>query len=376
MKDGIIIVGLFLLSMFSCAQEDTKKNDQLTGPDPKNYKTELVLKGVDIPWGMCWLPDGSMLVTEINGTITMLKNGKSTLIGNVPKVYRNGQGGLMDIEAHPNYSQNGWIYITYSSDEGEEKGGNTALIRAKLKDNQLVQIEKLYKAVPNTTKVQHFGSRIRFDEKGYLYFSIGDRGNHDLNPQSLTHDGGKIYRLKDDGSIPSDNPFVNVPNAKKATYSYGHRNPQGMVFNKKTGEIWVNEHGPQGGDEINVIKKGANYGWPVITYGINYNGTPITDITKKEGMEQPLHYWVPSIAPSGMEIVTSNLYPGWQGQVLVGSLKFQYLELLKLNSSNKVTGRLKLLDKIGRVRNVRQGPDGYIYVAVEHVGILKIIPGK
>jgi glucose/arabinose dehydrogenase len=149
-----------------------------------------------------------------------------------------------------------------------------------------------------------------------------------------------------------------------------------MVFNKKTGEIWVNEHGPQGGDEINVIKKGANYGWPVITYGINYNGTPITNITKKEGMEQPLHYWVPSIAPSGMEIVTSNLYPGWQGQVLVGSLKFQYLELLKLNTSNKVTGRLKLLDKIGRVRNVRQGPDGYIYVAVEHVGILKIIPGK
>lgn len=376
MKDGIIIVGLFLLSMFSCAQEDTKKNDQLTGPDPKNYKTELVLKGVDIPWGMCWLADGSMLVTEINGTITLLKNGKSTLIGNVPKVYRNGQGGLMDIEAHPNYSQNGWIYITYSSDEGEEKGGNTALIRAKLKDNQLVQIEKLYKAVPNTTKVQHFGSRIRFDDKGYLYFSIGDRGSDELNPQNLSNDGGKIYRLKDDGSIPADNPFVNVTNAKKATYSYGHRNPQGMVFNKKTGEIWVNEHGPQGGDEINVIKKGANYGWPVITYGINYNGTPITDITKKEGMEQPLHYWVPSIAPSGMEIVTSNLYPGWQGQVLVGSLKFQYLELLKLNSSNKVTGRLKLLDKIGRVRNVRQGPDGYIYVAVEHVGILKIIPGK
>lgn len=370
----ILIFYIFIgMSFLSCAQEDEKKNDNLVNPDPKNYSAELVVSGIDIPWGMCWLPDGSMLITEINGELTRFKDGKSTKISNVPKVNRSGQGGLMDIETHPNFKTNGWLYITYASSDGGGEGGNTALIRAKLSNDALTDIQTLYKAVPNTKKGQHFGSRVRFDDKGYLYFSIGDRGNRDENPQSILLDGGKIYRLKEDGSIPADNPFSNVTGAKKAIYSYGHRNPQGMIFNPITKEIWVNEHGPQGGDEINAIKKGANFGWPVITYGINYNGTIITDETEKEGMEQPIHYWVPSIAPSGMEIISSDKYPAWKGNLLIGSLKFQYLEMLKLDNK-KVTQRIKLMEDIGRVRNVRQGPDGYIYAAVEHKGIYKILP--
>lgn len=356
---------------YSCAQE--KVNDILLEEDPKNYTTELVVSELQIPWGMVWLPDGSLLITEKSGELIHFKDGNKTQITNVPEVYNRNQGGLLDIEIHPKYAENGWLYITYSSTEGEEKGGQTALIRAKLKDNQLTDIEKLYKGSPNTTKGQHFGSRIEFDTEGYVYFSIGDRGNRDENPQDITRDGGKIYRLHDDGRIPEDNPFVDKNGAKKAIFSYGHRNPQGMVIHPQTGMIWVHEHGPRGGDEINPIKKGVNYGWPVITYGINYSGTTITDQTQKEGMEQPLYYWTPSIAPSGMDFVTSPIYPEWQNSMVVGSLKFQYLELLKLKE-NKVVKRQKLLTDIGRVRNVRQGPDGYLYVAVESKGIYKIIP--
>jgi glucose/arabinose dehydrogenase len=248
-------------------------------------------------------------------------------------------------------------------------------MRAKLVDNELVENQLLYKAGPNSKKGQHFGSRLAFDDQGYLYFSIGDRGNRDENPQDITRDCGKIYRIHDDGRIPKDNPFVNESNAKKAIYSYGHRNPQGMIKHPETGEIWTNEHGPQGGDEINIVKAGKNYGWPVISYGINYSGTTFTEITEKPGMEQPLFYWVPSIAPIGMTIVSSDMYPEWKGNVLVGSLKFQYLEKLKLKDGI-VVKREKLLEGMGRVRSVKEGPDGFIYVGIESLGIVKIIPNK
>ena len=321
---------------------------------------------------MDFLPDGSIIFTEKSGELYLFKDGKKTEIKNVPEVYARGQGGLLDIKLHPDYKNNGWLYITYSSSEGEGKGGNTALIRAKLKENKLVTIEKLYKGAINSTKGQHFGSRIVFDKHGYLYFSIGERGNRDENPQDLTRDGGKIYRLNDDGTIPADNPFIGVKNAKTAIYSYGHRNPQGLTIDPITGEIWEHEHGPMGGDEINIVKKGKNYGWPIISYGINYNKTSFTELTKKEGMEEPLFYWVPSIAPNGFVIVSSDKYPDWTGNLLVGSLKFQYLERLILKD-NKVVKREKLYDNIGRVRNVVQAPDGYIYMAVEGKGIYKLI---
>ncbi len=371
MKNFVFLKIVLLSTLLSCAQE--KKNDIQIDADPKNYTTEIIVPDLQIPWGMAWLPDGSILITEKSGELIHYKDGTKTQIGNVPEVYNRNQGGLLDIELHPKYSENGWLYLTYSSKEGTEKGGHTALIRAKLQNNQLTSIEKLYKGTPNTTRGHHFGSRIEFDNEGYLYFSIGDRGNRDENPQNITRDGGKVYRLNDDGSIPDDNPFVNENGAKKAIFSYGHRNPQGMAINPIDGRIWVHEHGPKGGDEINIVKKGINYGWPIITYGINYSGSSITDITNKEGMEQPIYYWTPSIAPSGMDFITSDKYIDWKNDLLVGSLKFQYLELVELDK-DQVIGRKKIMKDIGRVRNVRQGPDGYIYVAVENKGILKIIP--
>jgi len=371
MKKSIAYIYLFVVSLnFSCAQEAENK---VSTPEKIPFSAELFIDGLQIPWGMAFLPDGSLLITEKAGTLIHFKNGTKTNISNVPAVYSRGQGGFLDVVLHPDYGNNGWIYFTYASEEGEEKGGHTALMRAKLKDNSLYDNELLYKAGPNTTKGLHFGSRIAFDNDGYLYFSIGERGARDVNPQDITKDGGKIYRLNDDGSIPQDNPFIGQDGAKTAAYSYGHRNPQGLVKHPETGEIWDHEHGPKGGDEINIIEKGANYGWPLITYGVNYSGTPITDKTEMEGMEQPIHYWVPSIAPSGMAFVTSNKYSGWNGSLLVGSLVFQYLERLTLDG-NKVVSREKLLDGMGRVRDVRQGPDGLIYVSIEGKGIYKLVP--
>jgi len=372
MKHLLSLFSIVILTYSSCAQpHSTKVLAESTAS--VNYTTEVVVSGLNTPWGMVFLPDGSMLITEKTGEFYRVVNGEKTVIEGMPEIYVRGQGGLMDLELHPKYNENGWIYISFASPEGEGEGGNTAIMRAKLEGNTLVEQQLLYKASPNSTKGVHFGSRIEFDNDGYLFFSIGERGNRDVNPQDITRDCGKIYRLYDDGRIPEDNPFVNEPNAKKAIYSYGHRNPQGLVIHPETGKLWNNEHGPQGGDEINIIQKGKNYGWPVISYGINYDGTSFTELTEREGMEQPIFFWVPSIAPCGMTFVTSDLYPELKGNLLVSSLKFKYLERLIIED-NKVVKREKLLDDIGRVRDVRQGLDGYIYVGVEGKGIIKIIP--
>lgn len=358
---------LVFFSLFTCAQDKNPVNT--------NHDYEVVVPDLSIPWGFVFLPDNSMLINEKEGKMIHYKDGKKTTIEDVPKVYNRGQGGLLDIALHPNYKENGWIYITYASSEGEGEGGNTALMRAKLKDNKLIDKQLLYKATPNTTRGQHFGSRIVFDNQGYLYFTIGERGEEFVNPQDITRDGGKVYRLLDDGTIPEDNPLVNEHNAKKAIYTFGNRNPQGMVLHPETGEVWTHEHGPRGGDEINIIKAGANYGWPVITYGINYIGTKITDETARPGMEQPLHYWDPSIAPSGMAFISSDKYPGWKGDLLVGSLKFQYVDKCVLKDG-KVIKEERLLDGLGRVRTIIQGPDGFIYVGIENLGIVKLLPKK
>lgn len=373
MKKITILFTLFFSVIFLSCDAQVKPNDISIKEEVKNYTLENVVSDIQIPWGMAWLPDGSMLVTEKSGILYQVKNGIKTEVKNMPKVYNRGQGGLLDIVLHPDYAKNGWIYMTYASDEGEGDGGNTKLIRAKLQEGSLTQIESLYKATPNSTKGQHFGSRIVFDNEGFLYFSIGERGNNAENPQDITRDCGKIYRLNDDGSIPKDNPFVGQTGAKEAIYTFGNRNPQGMAKHPETGEIWAHEHGPQGGDEINIIKKGANYGWAIVTYGIDYDGTTISTLTEKPGVENPIYYWLPSIAPSGMAFVTSDHYPDWKGHLLVGSLKFQYLELVKLKG-NTVIERQKIAKDIGRVRNVAQGPDGFIYIGVEGKGILKIIP--
>ncbi|SDS32404.1 Glucose/arabinose dehydrogenase, beta-propeller fold [Formosa sp. Hel1_31_208] len=359
---SLFLIGLF--SLFACAQDKNPVNNK--------HSYEIIVPELSNPWGFAFLPDGSMLINEKAGNMIHFKNGKKSQIDGLPEVYIRGQGGLLDIKLHPNYNTNGWIYFTYASSEGEEKGGHTALMRAKLKNNVLVNKELLYKATPNTTRGQHFGSRIEFDDKGYLFFTIGERGNRDVNPQDITRDGGKVYRLNDDGTIPSDNPFVNTKNAKTAIFSYGHRNPQGMTIHPDTRELWTHEHGPKGGDEINIIKSGKNYGWPVITYGVNYIGTQITDETSRPGMEQPIHYWDPSIAPSGMAFISSDKYGDWKGNLLIGSLKFQYLDNCYLQDG-KIVKEERLLDGLGRVRSVNQNPDGYIYVGIENLGIIKLI---
>ena len=361
----------FLVLHIGCAQDNPPF---IETPTAVNYTYETVVDGIDIPWGLVFITENDFLVTEKSGILYRVKNGEKTALSGLPEIYVRGQGGLLDIAIHPDFGSNNMVYMTLSTNtEGDEAGGNTSLYSARLNGTELEDAKLLYKATPNTKKGQHWGSRIVFDSEGHLYFSIGDRGNRDENPQDISRDGGKIYRLNLDGSIPEDNPFVGKENTKEAIFSYGHRNPQGMVVHPKTGDVWEHEHGPQGGDEINIIQKGINFGWPTITYGINYSGTPITDKTALPNMAQPFYYWVPSIGPSGMAFSTSGVYKNWTDDLFVGSLKFEYLERLVIEN-NKVVKREKIFDKIGRVREVVESPEGYLYIGVEGKGILKIIP--
>ena len=369
---------LIILSNFSCAQDlkpiDSEADNSIL-VDESNYEMELIFEDENIIWSIEFFEDNSILAAVKSGKLFHYINGEKIEIGGLPEIYLRGQGGLMDIVLHPDFKENNWLYFSYASEDTGEKGGNTTISRAKLINNNLVDLEVLYKASPNTRKGQHFGGRLTFDNENYLYFSVGDRGNRDVYPQDINLDGGKIYRINDDGSIPSDNPFFNNPNAKKAIYSYGHRNPQGMFKHPITGKIWTNEHGPRGGDEINIIKKGKNYGWPKITYGINYSGTTITKNKSLPKMEQPLYYWLPSIAPSSFEYISSDIYPNWKGSLLAGALVFKYIERISLKN-DKVVYRSKIAENLGRPRDIKQGPDGFVYVSIEGKGVYKILPKK
>lgn len=348
------------------------------------FKTELftfhldtIMSGIESPWGMVFLPNNELLVTEKSGKVYRIsKDGSTEEITGVPKVWDKGQGGLLDIELHPDFQNNNLLYLSYSifKTEGDKKVATTAVSRYTLVNNNLTHEVRILEAFPYTGMAHHYGSRLEFDRDGYLFISVGDRGNRDGNPQDLSVYPGKIHRVNDDGTIPEDNPFVNDEDAIPSIYSYGHRNPQGMTLNPTTGEIWAHEHGPRGGDEINIIKKGANYGWPVISYGINYDGTIFTSETEMKGMKKPVLYWVPSIAPSGMDFVEGGLYPGWEGDLLSGSLRYKYLNISEVEGDN-IDQEDFVMKNIGRVRNVRMSPDGYIYIAVERPGfIFKLIP--
>jgi aldose sugar dehydrogenase len=344
-----------------------------------NLKLDTIVKGVKSVWGIAFLPKNELLITEKFGKLfRVTKDKKMIEISGVPEVLSDGQGGLLDVILHSDFKNNQTIYISYSATK-KEKGdvlATTAIMKAKLDGNKLTSQQIIFEAFPYSRTRHHYGSRMVFSNDGYLYFSVGERGNEKENPQTLANDLGKIHRLKDDGTVPADNPFVNTPGARASIYSYGHRNPQGLVVHPVTGEIWANEHGPRGGDEINLIKKAANYGWPAITYGINYNGKIMSKFTELPGMEQPLKYWIPSIGPSGMAFIKGKKYKGWDGQLLSGSLRFKYLNLSYLNGT-AITKEEKLLKNIGRVRDVRMAPDGYIYVAVENPGyVFRLIPVK
>lgn len=380
----ILCRNLFLIPFLSIACGQSDPSDD-TGPNPApgdsipseklTFRFDTIKTNLNIPWGMTFLPNGEMLITEKSGTIHVVKEGRITTqtIKNVPPVYTRGQGGLFDIELDPDYSNNGWLYISYAAVDPEGNGSITYIMRAKLKNYALEEQEIIFKGSPFTKAGVHFGGRLEFGKDGYLYFSIGERGEKE-KAQSTATINGKVYRIKPDGSIPEDNPFIDTPGAQKAAYTYGNRNPQGLALHPITGEIWETEHGPMGGDELNIIRSGKNYGWPAITYGIDYDGSSISKDTARPGMEQPVIYWKPSIATSSMVFVKGDIYPEWKNNCLITGLTATFLlERLEINN-NLVTHQERIYKRVGRVRNIEQDPEGYIYLAVEGGDILKIIP--
>ena len=338
------------------------------------FKFESLAIGLDVVWGVDMLPDGRLLVAEKPGRLRVIENGalRPEPVGGVPEVWSKGQGGLLDVAVHPDYAANGWIYLSYS-DPGPDDSAMTAVIRGKLRDGQLVDQQTIYKAPVELYRKGpvHFGSRFVFD-KGYLFFSIGERG-HQADAQDLGRPNGKVHRVFDDGRVPDDNPFVGRTGALPTIWSYGHRNPQGLDKDPATGALYDAEHGPRGGDELNLVEKGKNYGWPVITYGMNYDGTPITNLTAKEGMEQPVTYWVPSIAVSSIAFYTGDKFPQWKGHLFLGALAGEQLRRLVIKDG-KVTHQEVLFQGGGRLRDVVNGPDGYIYLTFDGGRVARLVP--
>lgn len=317
-----------------------------------------------ILWALEYLPDGTMLATQRDGELLQISS-TGTLIGRIkglPDIWHHVQGGLLDITLHPEYEKNGWIYLAYASSI-DGKTGATKIARGKIKDGYWVDHENIFEAPPkfHTDSGRHFGARIVLKD-GYVFFSTGDRADRP-SAQDLSSPNGKVFRLYENGQVPQDNPFVEVENAISGVWSYGHRNPQGMVIDSNTGLLWQVEHGPRGGDELNVIKRGENYGWPEITYGMNYDGTPITHETGKSGMAQPKHYWVPSISPAGMAFYTADLFSKWKGNLLIGGLGIQDLQMYNIENGEVSDSSLILTDR-GRIRDISIAPDGSIHLIV------------
>lgn len=375
-RSSAVLIALVFSIHTACAQSTDsapKKVSDVIQSEKQAFRTEVIASGFDIPWSIAFLPDGSLLVTERPGKLRIIENGvlRQEPIKGTPEVWVRGQGGLLDVAVHPNFEENGWIYLSYSYQSGMR--GHTAIMRAKLNKYELTQQQVIFKGEPLAMAGVHFAGKMVFAKDGTLHFSIGDRGSME-NAQSIENHSGKTFRIHDDGRIPADNPFVGKANAKGEIWSYGNRNPQGLAFNPFTGELWAHEHGPKGGDEINIIGKGKNYGWPLITFGINYNDSIISADTAKPGLEQPIHYWNPSIAPSGMAFVNSDKYPGWKGNLMVGALAYASLYRCEI-TENDVTHVERLLAGEGRIRDVRLSPDGFIYIANETTGsILKLVP--
>ncbi|MEC7765708.1 MAG: PQQ-dependent sugar dehydrogenase [Pseudomonadota bacterium] len=336
-----------------------------------DYRVVTVTEGLMRPWSMAWLPSGDMLVTEMPGRLRIVRDGQllPEAVPGVPEVLYTGQGGLFEVIPHPNFSENRWIYLSYAKEEGDTSV--TAVVRGRLENDQLSNVVEIFS--PEAAGFGHYGGKIVFDDEGYMFLALGERqaparGDLTAHPaQDLSNHHGVIVRLNDDGSVPDDNPFVGQDGALPEIWSYGHRSPQGLVIHPETGDLWESEHGPQGGDELNLIEPGKNYGWPVIGRGTNYGsiGSPIHGAIGQQGMEQPVHFWVPSIAASGLMVYTGDKFPMWHGSILSGALAGEQLARLHMSDDyREVIVEETLAYDMGRIRDVRQGPDGYIYLAI------------
>jgi glucose/arabinose dehydrogenase len=356
----IAVASLWLAQGASAAQTKTFQSEKHA------FRIATVVAGLSHPWSLAFLPDGRMLITERSGQLRVVSAAfklDPRPVEGTPRVVATGQGGMFDVALHPNYAENGWIYLAYN---GPGDGGwGTELVRGKLDGHRFTQLQLLFRLEPKSRAGLHFGGRIVFDRAGHLYLTLGDRGDKG-RAQLLDDHAGSVIRLHDDGRVPTDNPFLKRAGAKPEKFTLGNRNMQGAALHPETGELWTHEHGPQGGDEVNVMRAGRNYGWPVITYGVNYGiGTQIGEGTHKTGMEQPLYKWVPSIAPSGMAFYEGDKFPGWRGNLLVGALRDEMLVRLELDGEKVVKEERLLKRTLGRIRDVRVGPDGYVYLLTD-----------
>jgi len=353
-----------------CAATAAAQSIPPAGPVVKSeratFRVAQVTGNLQYPWGLAFLPDGRMLVTERPGRLRLIgADGKldPRPIEGIPKVAASGQGGLLDVAVHPRFAENGWVYLSFAGSDGD--GASTEVVRGRLDGQRLQDVQTLFRMLPRSSGGRHFGSRLVFDAKGLLYITLGDRGEME-RAQRMDDHAGSVIRLHDDGRVPADNPFVKTPGARPEKFTLGNRNMQGAAIHPVTGELWTHEHGPQGGDEVNVMRAGRNYGWPVITHGVNYGiGTRIGEGTTRPGMEQPLKIWVPSIAPSGMAFYAGKAFPGWNGNLLVGALRGESLHRLELDGEKVVREEVLLKSQVGRIRDVRVGPDGLVYLLTD-----------
>ena len=354
----LVLITLLLLCPYLAAKQ---VQTELTKID-----YQVISSGLEHPWSLAFLPDGRFLVSERPGRLRIIEADGRLLpqpVGGLPEIEASGQGGLLDVVLHPDFAHNNWVYFSYN--EAGAGGMGTTVARGRLRGMQLHDTQVLFRMDPKSSGGRHFGSRLVFDRQGHLFITLGDRGRRP-RAQDLGDHAGSVIRLHHDGSVPADNPFVGREGARPEIYSYGHRNIQGAALHPNTGRLWTHEHGPQGGDEINLPEAGVNHGWPVITYGVNYViGTRIGEGTHKPGMAQPLYYWVPSIAPSGMAFYQGEAFPAWRGDLFVGSLKFGLLVRLRIRDGRVMHEERLLEGELGRIRDVRVGPDGLLYLLTD-----------
>lgn len=368
----LFFILLLALSDVSAAKVVYQEKTELGNTD-----VELVSDGLGVVWGLAFLSEDKIIFTERHGDmgILSLSSGKVIKIKDVPSVKDEGQGGLLDVATPPGYKAGNWIYLTYSKDQGGE--GVTALARTKVARGRIAKWEDMLVTKSSSNTGRHYGSRIEFDGEGHIFFTVGDRGVRPSS-QDLQQHSGSVLRIKLDGNVPKDNPFVADKNVLPEIWSYGHRNPQGIAFDKKNNRLWVNEHGPRGGDEINLVYPGLNYGWPVISYGKEYWGPKsVGESTHKEGMEQPKKVYTPSIAPSSLLLYTGNEFPKWSGNLFSGALALTHINRVVVDKKGELQGEERLLEDFGeRVRSLRQGPDGLIYFSTDSGKILRIVPSE